>query len=196
MRFKNSGKTKIYIYFCEYTSIYRYTNISDLPICVTHIYRYIFLISLTHTTDLLTYSSLIISYCWVGSSLQSVSWMNFANFFPYFPFYFLVLTLLHYHCSWRWLLLHLMTLNVTHTRILGTTTLDQGSAPSQRHLPDNTQHSQQTDSHASRRNLARNYSKRMAGVLHFRPRLHRDLPTYGLCYKKKEKYFQFSDVMK
>ena len=59
--------------FCEYTCIYKYKNISDFPSWAAILYRNVVLISLTHTTDLLTCSSLISLYCWVGSLRQSDS---------------------------------------------------------------------------------------------------------------------------
>ena len=55
-----------------------------------------------------------------------------------------------------------------HTTV-GWTPLDEGSAQSQRPLPDNTQHSQETDIHAFGGIRTRNHSKRSAATSVTRP---------------------------
>jgi len=57
------------------------------------------------------------------------------------------------------------------------TPLDEGSA-----LPDNTQHSQQTDVYASGRVRTYNLSRRAAVDLRLRPRGHRDRLKFTLEY--------------
>jgi len=52
--------------------------------------------------------------------------------------------------------------------------MDEGSAPSQRPLPDNTQHSQETGTHASGWIRTRNPNKRAAADLRLRLRGDRD----------------------
>ena len=68
-------------------------------------------------------------------------------------------------CTWS----HSMTHTHTHTRCASSRRM---VSPSQRPLPDNTQHSQQTDIHVPGGIRTRNPSKRAAVNLRLRPREH------------------------
>jgi hypothetical protein len=128
--------------------------------------------------------------------LSATTWQTFSFFLSFFlsiylsfflSFFlsFLVWPLLHTHCTCRGLLLHLITLNDTHAhtvRLLWTR--DQ---PTQRPLPNNTQHSQETNIHAPVRIRIRNPSKRATADLRLRPRGHWDrlTPFHALLYATK-----------
>jgi hypothetical protein len=78
----------------------------------------------------------------------------------------------------RGLMLHLITLMTlththTHTHTLGRTPMDEGPVR-RRPLPDNTQHSQQTDIHGPGGIQTRNPRKRAASEPRLRRRGHRD----------------------
>ena len=107
---------------------------------------------------------------------------SFLSFFPSFflSFFlslflsFLVWPLLPTHCRCRRLLLHLITFNDTHTPLDSS---GQEISPTQRPLPYNTQHSQETNIHAPGGIRIRNPSKRAAAGLRLRQRRHRDRLT-------------------
>ena len=88
-------------------------------------------------------------------------WVWSCYQFIYF-FTFLVWPLVLTHSKCRGLLLHLVTLNDTHTHT-------QGKGLSQNCLPDNTWHSQQTDIHAPGGNETCNPSKQVTADLCLRP---------------------------
>ena len=73
----------------------------------------------------------------------------------------------------------------THTTV-SRTPLDVWSAPSQRPLPDNTQHSQQTDIHTSGRIRTHNLSRRTAVDPRLRPGGHWDRQFH--LHTSKEKW--------
>jgi hypothetical protein len=103
--------------------------------------------------------------------LSATTRYNFLSFFLS-----LVWALLPTHCRCRGLLLHLISFNDTHTH----TRLDSSGreiSPTQRPLPDNTQHSQETNIHAPAGIQMGNPSKRAAAGLRLRPRRHRDRLT-------------------
>jgi len=115
-------------------------------------------------------------------SLKQLKHTDFLSVFLSFFLSFFFWPLLPTRIGVRVLLLYLITLKDTHTRkltntrththahahTLGRTSLDEGSAPSQRPPPDNTQRSQQTHMHASGGNWTRNPSKRAATELRHR----------------------------
>jgi hypothetical protein len=86
----------------------------------------------------------------------------------------------------RGFLVPLITLNNTHTHThthtVGTPS-GGGIGLSLRHVPYNTQHSQQTDTHTRGGIRTRNSSKRSAASLHLRRRIHRDRTV---CSSKRE----------
>jgi hypothetical protein len=78
----------------------------------------------------------------------------------------------HTHCRSRRLLLPLITLNETYTHSVGL--LWPGIGPSQRPLPDNTQHSHKTDIHEPGGIRTRIPSKREVADPRLRKRCHPD----------------------
>jgi hypothetical protein len=98
------------------------------------------------------------------------SWTEY-NFSSSFFLSFWVWPLLPTHCRCRGLLLHLITLNDTHTHTLSRAPLDEGLAHL-RPLPDNTQHSQGTDIHVPGGIRTRNSSQCAAADPRLRPHGH------------------------
>jgi len=77
----------------------------------------------------------------------------------------------------QWIRASSFTKFLDHTQwriTVGRTSLDEWSAPSQRPLPDNTQHSQQTDIHAPGGIRTHNLSRRASAERRLKPRGHWD----------------------
>ena len=84
-------------------------------------------------------------------------------------FYLLIVSVESYCCA--------LSHSVTHTHTRWDSS-GRGIGPSQRPLPDNTQHLQETDIHAPGGIRTRNPSKRAAADLRLRPLGHRDRRRY------------------
>ena len=85
------------------------------------------------------------------------------------------------------------TITLRHSTF-ARTPLDEWSALPRSVLPDNTQHSKQTDIHASGGIRKRNPSKRAAADLHLRPLGHRDR-LVKFCYSLKLAPYSFHNVV-
>ena len=118
------------------------------------------------------------------TALQGMSWRSHGiTLWWYNSEQNIILTLISltppslWRCSPTWARASLFTKFLDHTQrrtTVGRTPLDECSARRKRPLPDNTQHSQQTDIHATGGIRTHNLSRRAAADLRLRPRGHWD----------------------
>ena len=105
-------------------------------------------------------------------SVQQIQFNISGRLFIYFFFFFLL-----WRCDPMRVMASLFLMFLDHTQQRTTvrrTPLDGVISSSQRHLPDNTQHSQQTNIHAPGAIRTHDLSRRAAADLRLRPRGHWD----------------------
>ena len=157
--------------------VHRYHTVSSANTATTSNQDFLYWpTAIFHTSHLFIWQT-VHRLCW-PAVICNVWWFYSGSqiFLSVFLLYFLFWPILPNDCRCRWLLLQLITLNDTHVDTYTHTphhtrweSYGWGMGPSQRPLPYNTQHSEDTDIHAPYGILTHNPSKRAAANPHLWP---------------------------